>query len=273
MVEFSSCQPEPWTSDDSPQGARAAATLIVLRDSAEGGAPQALMVQRASTMRFAAGAIVFPGGRVDPADIALAERLPHGLAIADAAARIAAIRETVEEVGIAIGLSPPPGRDVVDAIRTALHALSPLAMLLDRHGLTLDLDALVPFSRWCPGRAEVNEVTRVFDTRFYIARAPEGANLATVDATENVRLRWATAAEVIADCAAGREMAIFPTMRNLERLALCDSHDAAVAFARAYPVEMVTPWVEERDGEPHLCIPDHLGYPVISEAREAVRRS
>jgi hypothetical protein len=36
---------------------------------------------------------------------------------------------------------------------------------------------------------------------------------------------------------------------------------------------MVTPWMEIREGEMHLCIPDHLGYPVTSQARATLRRS
>ncbi len=264
--------PAQWLSEESPGGAQAAATLIVLRDSPDGGGPEALMVQRSNAMRFAAGAIVFPGGRVDPADVALAGRLSHDLPVQDAAARIAAIRETMEEAGIAVGLLPMPAPDMVEAMRASLHAREDMAAQLDRHGLAIDFAALTPFARWCPGRAERADIARIFDTRFYVALAPEGAHLATVDTTENVRLRWASAAAIIADCDAGREVAIFPTRRNLERLALGDSHAAVVAHARAHPFDMVTPWTEMRDGELHLCIPDHLGYPVTSEARSTTRR-
>ena len=44
------------------------------------------------------------------------------------------------------------------------------------------------------------------------------------------------------------------------------------AHAGHFPVELVTPWVEERDGRAHLCIPDHLGYPVTSEPFDRIRR-
>ncbi|RYD48684.1 MAG: NUDIX hydrolase, partial [Sphingomonadales bacterium] len=38
------------------------------------------------------------------------------------------------------------------------------------------------------------------------------------------------------------------------------------------PVRTVTPWIEERDGERYLCIPDDLGYPVTAQPlAEAVR--
>ena len=39
----------------------------------------------------------------------------------------------------------------------------------------------------------------------------------------------------------------------------------AVAHCARYPSSMIMPFIEEREGEPHLCIPDDLGYPVTSE--------
>lgn len=265
--------PEPWTSESSPAGAVPAATLIVLRDAEAGGPPEALMLQRSSTMAFAAGATVFPGGRVDDADRLLAARLTHHGAVEDAAARIAAIRETIEEAGLAVGLSSMPPKAVVAAMRSALHDGAPLGAVLDAHGLSLALDALEPFARWCPGRSEIGRITRVFDTRFYLAQAPCDAHLATADTTENVRLRWVSAAQMIADCDAGREKAIFPTRRNLERLARGASHAEIVEQTRAHPLEMVTPWEEVRDGALHLCIPTHLGYPVTSESVTTASRT
>ena len=78
-----------------------AATLIVVRERSA-GAPEILMVERAAGMVFAAGAWVFPGGRIDRAD----ERLGDLSGMADGAARVAAIREALEETAIPVGLSP-----------------------------------------------------------------------------------------------------------------------------------------------------------------------
>src|SRR3990170_7280945 len=69
-----------------------AATLVTVREPPD-GPPELLMVERAEAMAFAGGALVFPGGRIDESDLALAE--PFGLA--DGGARVAAIRETIEE--------------------------------------------------------------------------------------------------------------------------------------------------------------------------------
>lgn len=241
-----------------------AATLVLFRDGPPdgSGAPEHLFVERATTMVFAGGAVVFPGGRVDPGDYELAARFPH-LDAVDAAARIAAVRETIEEAGIAVGLDAD-----VEILRTALSDGTALGPLLDAHGLTLDLDTLVPFARWCPNFKE----TRTFDTHFYLARVEAGHAEARVDATENTHLFWATAAEVLARADAGEVKIIFPTRRNLERLATLDSFGGAQAHAAAHPVETITPWIEEREGAQRLCIPPGLGYPVTSEILERAMR-
>lgn len=242
-----------------------AATVVVMRDRA-GAPPELLMVERAKAMVFAGGAMVFPGGRIDPADRALAATMAGDPD--ETAARLAAIRETVEEAGLPIGLAPVPDAETAGAMRAALHAGETIGAAAAAAGVTLRPDTLVPFARWRPAHANM----RIFDTRFYLARLPDDAPPPTVDATENTRLVWATAADVLADADAGRLQIIFPTRRNLERLAQFGSFADAVAHAEAHPVTIVTPWPEERDGVAHLCIPEGIGYPVTSEPIEAAMR-
>ena len=243
-----------------------AATLILMRPAAN-GPPELLMMERAGTMAFAAGALVFPGGRIEPGDHDIAAGLAPRLA--DGAARVAAVRETIEETGIAAAVVPPPSVEAAAALRDGLAAGESFAGLLDRHELALDLDALTPFARWCPNFRE----TRRFDAFFYVAEAPAGAAQASADEKEAVRAFWASAAQVLADVAAGRAAAIFPTRRNLERLALFASIEEARTDAARHPVRQITPWVEERSGKRFICIPDDLGYPVTAEWHETARRT
>lgn len=238
-----------------------AATVIVMRECE--GAPELLMVERAAAMSFAGGALVFPGGRVDPGDVALAELHPGDAE--DNAARIAAIRETLEEAGVAVGLDP--AGDML-ALRERLYAGEPMGGLLEEAGAALALDALVPFARWLPRGVH----HKVFDTRFYLARAPRHAE-PVVDGNENVRVFWASARAVLDAADRGEARIIFPTRRNLERLARFASFDDAVADAHAHPVRTVVPWIETRGGEEHLCIPDDLGYPVTSQRLSQATRS
>ena len=243
-----------------------AATLIVMRDRIDGD-PDILMTERARAMAFAPGAMVFPGGRVDPGDVKLANaRDPADRD--DEAARIAAIRETIEEAGLPIGVSAMPDAAARATLRALLRGGMSLGEALAATGATLATDALVPFARWCPA----HHVVRRFDARFYLVALPAGAPPPEVDGTENVRLCWATARTLLDDADAGRTTLIFPTRRNLERLARFRSHAAAVADALAHPPRRIVPWLERRGGEDYLCIPDDLGYPVTAEPVADVRR-
>jgi 8-oxo-dGTP pyrophosphatase MutT (NUDIX family) len=244
-----------------------AATLVLFRER-DNGPPELLMVERSSKMAFAAGAIVFPGGRVDDDDRKLAELHSH-IDPECAAARIAAIRETIEESGVPIGLSSAPSTDWLNEARTALHDRQPFSTQLERGGLSLDLQALIPFARWRPNFNEA----RIFDTRFYIARAPDDLPDALVDATENVRTFWSSAAESLEAAERGDVHVIFPTHRNLERLAQFESFEIAHRHALDHPVRMIVPWMEKVEDETFLCIPDNAGYPVTRQSLRTAKRS
>lgn len=238
-----------------------AATLILVRE-VPGGLPELLMVERAGGMAFAAGALVFPGGRIDEADRQLAEELDI-----DAAA-VAAIRETIEETAVPVALSPLPSPAEVGGLQNALLADSSFAQLLRERGLHLDPGALTPFARWVPKFHAV----RRFDTLFFVARCPEGEWKPQVIEGECAGADWVTAAEVLERDRRGEARLIFPTRRNLERLAQHSSFEEIQADALAHAIDPVTPWVEEREGERFITIPDHLGYPVTEERLDGLWR-
>ncbi len=237
-----------------------AATVILYRE-AETGPAQHLLIERTAKMAFAAGALVFPGGRIDAGDRAAAAEPaiftnpPHDAD--DTAARIAAVREAIEEVGIAIGISPTPSVELVVQWRAALKAGGAIGPLLAAAGARIDLSKLVLVARWCPNLGEI----RRFDTRFYIARL-DGAAEVEVDADEATRHCWLTAQDAINIADAGGHRIIYPTMRNLERLAKYPRFDAMLAHLELVPIQTITPWIGERFGVPWLCIPEDAGYPV-----------
>jgi 8-oxo-dGTP pyrophosphatase MutT (NUDIX family) len=238
-----------------------AATLILVRDR-EHGAPELLMVERAQGMAFAAGALVFPGGRIDDADRALAAELG-----VDAAA-VAAIRETVEETAVPIGLKPDPDQGTAADLQQALVADQSLADALDEAGLSLDATALTPFARWVPKFHAV----RRFDTLFFVAEAPSGDWQPRVIEGECAGAHWLSAAEVLERDRRGEALLIFPTRRTLERLAQHKSFQQIRDDALAHAIEPVTPWVEERGGERFITIPSHLGFPVTQERLDGLWR-
>jgi 8-oxo-dGTP pyrophosphatase MutT (NUDIX family) len=243
-----------------------AATVVVFRRAANGGPPELLMLRRSTEMRFAGGAAVFPGGRIDPADRDLAQQLGLAERFDQAAARLAGIRETLEESGLVIGVEQPVRADEARAARELLLQSSALGPVLERHGWALDLARLIQFARWCP-RWE-----GAFDTRFFLADLGTGAVDVTVDATENSELFWASAARALEMADAGEISVIFPTRRNLERLAQFASFAEARAHAEMIPLRTISPRQEERDGEMHLVIPEGLGYPVTSQPLATAKR-
>jgi 8-oxo-dGTP pyrophosphatase MutT (NUDIX family) len=238
-----------------------AATLIVVREPAD-GPPELLMVERAQGMAFAAGALVFPGGRIDAAD----RDLGAGLGIDPAA--VAAIRETIEETAVAVGLAPVPSVTEAFDLQRALVADEPLADVLRSGGLGIDAAALIPFARWVPRFHAV----RRFDTLFFVARCPPGEWRPRVVEGECSGAAWLTAAEVLERDRRGAARLIFPTRRTLERLAQHSCFEAIRDDALSHPIEPVTPWVEERDGEKFITIPSHLGFPVTRERLDGLWR-
>ncbi|QDP20060.1 NUDIX hydrolase [Sphingomonas xanthus] len=233
-----------------------AATLVLWRDQ-PGLTPEILVVERSQRMAFAAGALVFPGGRVDEADHAFAERL----GIAGEAARITAIRETIEETAVVPAMTEPVDPALGAQLQQALLGGASFETMLAEAGLTLDPLKLVPFARWMPAFKQ----PRKFDTLFYLAPAPPGAWTPLPQPGECVMAEWASPAELLARIERAEASAIFPTKRNLERLAAQVDFAAACRNAEAHPLDTIIPWVAEIGGEPHVCIPADRGYPVTSE--------
>jgi len=186
---------------------RQAASLILLRDSADGA--EVLLVKRNPAQRFMGGAWVFPGGAVDAGERS------------DPAAT--AVRELEEEAGIE---------------------------------LPADTE-LVPFSRWITPEGE--NVTIRFDTWFFAAQAPDGAE-ARPDGGECVDARWLTPAGALAAHARDELALVFPTIKHLELLSESDSVEATLSAARARPVEPVLPKVVEKEGAVRVVMPGDAGY-------------
>ena len=245
-----------------PEGAIPAATLVLARDGAAG--LEILVIERAERLGFAGGAVAFPGGRVDPSDRpeGPAFRGVDGLEEADAAARVAAARETFEEAGVLLSDGPPVPRAQRQALRprSDRHDIR-FGALLAGLGHCLDLARLRPFARWIPPEG----LHRRFDTRFYVAAMPAGeAHLA--DGVEAVRARWARPADLLEEADRGAIRLLFPTRCNVARLA--QFADAAALLADPTPAPFVQPKVE--DG--WLTIPEGIGYPWRRERLEAAIR-
>ncbi len=207
----------------------------------------------------------FPGGRVDTADRALAEALnrPHE------AAKITAIRETIEETAVIPALDSAVDPALGSELQQALLDGADFEALIAQYRLDFSLDALIPFARWMPAFKQ----PRKFDTMFYLVAAPIGNWRPNPQPGECVAAEWASPADLLDRIDKGDASAIFPTKRNLERLAKHSAFDTALSDARAHSLETIIPWVEEIDGVRHVRIPDDRGYPIVAEPLDTAFRA
>ncbi len=253
----------------APPVPRLSSTLLMLR--AGTGAPEVLMVKRHYEIDFAAGALVFPGGKATEGD---SDPGWDGSVDGDPgdgvqrAAKIAAVREAFEEAGLLFArpeAARGPGRPLVSA--DVAQRLAPCREPLDRgemsflallreHGLVLALDRLIHFGHWITPVI----MPKRFDTHFYLAVAPEG-QAAGHDGRETTDAVWLTAAAALAEEAAGRATVIFPTRMNLVKLAAAASlADAEERFSGAPVVTVLPQPGRSPDGQPCLYIPAEAGY-------------
>ena len=234
-----------------PATPRPASTMMLLRDGPAG--LETFMVVRHRQIEFASGALVFPGGRMEAADAALAASLA-GAADPLAPFKVAAIREAFEECGVLLAHARgeddlvPPGR-VENLDRAA-----PFAELLARENLAPAVDRLVPFAHWITPVF----LPKRFDTRFFLALAPPGQALAH-DGREAVDSIWISPRDALAE-RGKRFKLLFPTERNLWKLAAHADAASALAAARAGAIVTVLPEAVEVDGGPGLRIPAEAGY-------------
>jgi 8-oxo-dGTP pyrophosphatase MutT (NUDIX family) len=259
-----------------PAQPRDAATVMLLRPAAagadSGGGLEVYMLRRKSSMAFAPGAYVFPGGSVDARDadeqVAWAGPEPGEWGrIFDAPPELAcalvcaAVRETFEESGVL--LAGPSADSVVsdttdadwEADRLALldRSLS-LAELLARRGLVLRSDLLRPWSRWITPVIE----ERRFDARFFAAALPPQQRTRDVGG-EAAEVAWVGPADAIA-MGRRREILLWPpTAVTLAELAACS--DMATAL-RPRTVRPVMPEASMAEGAAWLTIPADLEYPL-----------
>ncbi len=239
-----------------------AATILLIRDGRT--SLEVFMVVRHHQIDFASGALVFPGGKVDAQDTneEWQAYLPSTDDTTMDVISIAAIRESFEECGVLLArgadsrLVSAELLTSLDKDRDRLNAKEiQFISLFKDHGLTLASDHLVPFAHWITPPM----MPKRFDTHFFLAATPEDHALLH-DGYESVDSVWINPASALQEAADGKRTVIFPTLRNLEKLARFRTVEEALKNTRAETIVPVTPWVEKREGGNYLCIPDNAGY-------------
>ncbi len=257
---------------------RDAASVVMIRDGAEG--LEVLLVRRHTDSSVLGGACVFPGGKVDAPDssaelLARLDRTPADLhtrvgepALTHEQAAglyVAAAREAFEEAGVLYQQVGNAEVATVDAAaRASLQAGETFGALLARLGLTLDTDALIPWSRWItPRRPSV--MNKRFDTRFFLAAAPQNQT-ARHDDFETTETLWLTPRAALGDYESGRIDLAPPQIVGIGHLA----RYASVAEARSDALTRRPPLIEpesfEENGTRVLCYPGEERHSVRERA-------
>jgi 8-oxo-dGTP pyrophosphatase MutT (NUDIX family) len=251
-----------------PGVARPASTILLLRQG-DADAIEVFMMVRHYQIEFASGALVFPGGSIDPGDQDIVTRPELYASVEDddeatLKFRIAAIRETFEESRIL--LARPRGSaelidaeragEIADAHRDALNeGKVKFADIIADNDLVLALDLLVPYAHWITPEG----MKKRFDTWFFLAEAPP-EQVGMHDGKESTDSIWLSPREALEGGANGRFTLPFPTTRNLIKLGKQASVVAALDDARRSTIISVTPIVS-RDGDKRtLRIPIEAGY-------------
>ncbi|MDG1225581.1 MAG: NUDIX hydrolase, partial [Burkholderiales bacterium] len=252
---------------------RPAATVILIRDGHSG--LEVLLGEKTSKVNFAAGAFVFPGGAVDGDDrrenfllksvLTDSEAAQH-LGLSEGAINywIAAIRECFEEVGILYAnYSEDSKKSQNDLAMFRSEKRDELArgeinfhQALKEENLQLEIDKLQYFSRWVTHAGS----PRRYDTRFFIARMPEGQS-AQHDGGELVDHRWLTPNEALKLSGEGKLNLMFPTQKTIEKLAEFSEVEDALNYARSnLPVTPMTPRVSIGSEGNKLLLPGDYAY-------------
>jgi glyoxylase-like metal-dependent hydrolase (beta-lactamase superfamily II)/8-oxo-dGTP pyrophosphatase MutT (NUDIX family) len=196
----------------TPAAVRPAATVLLLRDGADG--VEVLMTRRSMTASFAPGAYVFPGGGIDAADALAHNQSTRRATQSDLhlTQAIAAIRESFEELGVLLARRTDGSHLGTDEI-AALDRQTPFAAQCTAQCLTLSGDEVFVLAHWITDR----DLPRRFDVPFLVARMPAGQQ-PVADEAEQFEPVWVRPADALARHDAGDFFIIFPTIRTLERL-------------------------------------------------------
>jgi 8-oxo-dGTP pyrophosphatase MutT (NUDIX family) len=244
--------------DAEPAEPRDAATVVLLRPGR--GGSEVYLLRRQTSMAFAGGMCVFPGGGVDPRDFddELVDRgLWAGPTPAEWAERLgcdepkaralvcAAVRETFEESGVLLAgasvdevVADTTGEDwEADRVALETRELSMTAFLENR-SLVLRTDLLGAWAGWLTPVFE----PRRYRTWFFVALLPQGQVTRDVS-TEASSVTWAGALEAVDQVEREQILMMPPTWLTCLDVAQYADPAAVLVEAQARRVEMFTPEV------------------------------
>ena len=249
-----------------------AATVAVVRDAP--GGMEVLLLQRNFRSGFVAGVHLFPGGALDEADAAAeaaalccglddrtASRL-LGLGAGGLAYWVAAIRESFEEAGILlacdergnlVSLAEERVSERFLLHRRAINAGErEFISVVSEEGLRLAADRLTFFGHWITPVGP----PRRYDTRFFLAAAPEGQE-PLHDSLETIGHLWLRPAAALDRQRRGEIVMRTPTVHTLTKFADYNTVEALHGGIGRGEIPTILPRIT-RDGR--RLLPGDPGY-------------
>ena len=250
---------------------RDAATVVMLRDGAQG--LEVFLVKRHGLSDVLGGAYVFPGGKLDAADMLLGAHVDQNTADMHRALGepetpsatalglyVAALREAFEESGILFA------SDALTA-QAALgqDAKTPFNAWVEERSMTLQTSHLLPWTRWItPLMPSVS--SKRFDTRFFVAEVPSD-QVACHDDFETTASAWLQPKRALEQYWDRQIELAPPQIMSLAHLSRHPSVLSVLQEARQRPPPVILPESFEESGERLICYP---GDPRHSSATRAM---
>jgi len=195
-----------------------ASTVVLLSDRPD---LHVLTIRRSEKLAFAPGFTVFPGGVVEESDGDLRwPKLISGITAEEANKKleveeggvahfIAAVRETIEEVGILVGSE----NHLLLENRRELEQNEIFLVDLLSQSESLDFSQVLPISRWITPEPS----PRRYDTYFFVATV-DSETTPVVDGYEAIEATWGRPSEILDNWKKGLLTMITPTRSVLQRL-------------------------------------------------------
>ncbi len=260
-----------------------AVTVILLREKKSEGF-EVFLLKRHEKSSFMGGNYVYPGGRVDRDDGSLETcSLCRGITPEEAcrtlatsfspeesiAHWIAGIRELFEEAGVLFAYNRIG--DSIDLISPAdqerflhyRHSLEKgdltICEMAREEKILFALDQLHYYAHWITPEAH----TYRFDTRFFIARHPEG-QVASHDMKETIAGTWITPRHALDENLNGEIALSPPTVKTIEDLSRFRSIDEVFGSIEKNAIKPILPFLTTVSGDTFILFPWDPDYEAFS---------
>jgi 8-oxo-dGTP pyrophosphatase MutT (NUDIX family) len=238
---------------------RDAATVVMLRDGAHG--LEVFLVKRHGLSDVLGGAYVFPGGKLDAADLLLGAQLdqtpqdmhvalgePDTLPATAAGLYVAALREAFEESGVLFATDALAAQAAVRQ-----DPQLPFNAWVQERAMTLQTRHLLPWTRWITPRMPSVSSKR-FDTRFFVAEVPAN-QVARHDDFETTASAWLQPRLALEQYWDRHIELAPPQIMSLAQLSRHTSVHSVLQEARQRPPPLILPESYDESGERLICYP------------------